>query len=211
MKKKIAQKVIEAKIFSLEIDSTQDVAVIDQLSLCIRYVLKGEVQERFLKMIEVKSSTGIEQYLLVKENLDSLSIDLKNLVSESFDGASNMSGQYSGLQAQLKKDSPSSIFTHCHAHVLNLIIGDATNFCISSQNVFVHCQKTAVYISCSCKRSNLWKTILQKKKMDMKNFKIDYINLKFNYKIEKNRENKMEQIKRSDLKYRSNFKKGPYS
>lgn len=102
-KKKIAQEVIEAKIFSLEIDSTQHVAVMDQLSLCIRYVLKGEVQERFLKMIEVKSSTGIEQYLFVKENLDSLSIDLKNLVSESFDGASNMSGQYSGLQAQLKK------------------------------------------------------------------------------------------------------------
>lgn len=170
MKKKIAQEVIEAKIFSLEIDSTQDVAVMDQLSLCIRYVLKGEVQEHFLKMIEVKSSTGIEQYLLVKENLDSLSIDLKNLVSESFDGASNMSGQYSGLQAQLKKDSPSSIFTHCHDHVLNLIIGDATNCCISSQNLFVHCQKTAVFISCSYKRSNLWKTILQKKKLDMKNF-----------------------------------------
>lgn len=38
-KKKIAQEVIEAKIFSLEIDSTQDVAVMDQLSLYIRYVL----------------------------------------------------------------------------------------------------------------------------------------------------------------------------
>lgn len=62
--------------------------------------------------------------------MDNQSIDLKNLVSESFDGASYMSGQYSGLQAQLKKDWPSSIFTHCHAHVLNLIIGDATNCCI---------------------------------------------------------------------------------
>jgi len=60
MKKKIAREVIEAKIFSLEIDSTQDVAAMHQLSLCIRYVLKVEVQERFLKMIKVKYSTVIE-------------------------------------------------------------------------------------------------------------------------------------------------------
>lgn len=43
IKKKIADEVINSKIFSLEIDSTQDVSVIDQLSLCIRYVYKGEV------------------------------------------------------------------------------------------------------------------------------------------------------------------------
>ncbi|XP_022160557.1 uncharacterized protein LOC111026735 [Myzus persicae] len=145
--KKIADEVINAKIFSLEIDSTQDVSVMDQLSLCIRYVYKGEVQERFLNMLEVKSSTGEEQYKLVKKSLESLSIDLKNLISESFDGAANMSGQYSGLQAHLKKDSPKSIFTHCHAHVLNLIIGDITNCCIPAQNVFEYCQQTAVWNS----------------------------------------------------------------
>lgn len=59
-----------------------------------------------------------------------------------------MSGQYSKLHAQLKKDSPSSIFTYCHAHVLNLII------------IY---QKTAVFISRSYKRSNFWKTTLQEK------------------------------------------------
>jgi len=153
IKKKIANEVINAKIFSLEIDSTQDVSVMDQLSLCIRYVYKGEVQERFLNMLEVKSSTGEEQYKLVKKSLESLSIDLKNLIS----------GQYSGLQAHLKKDSPKSIFTHCHAHVLNLIIGDITNCCIPSQNLFEYCQQTAVFVSRSYKRTNLWRNILQEK------------------------------------------------
>ncbi|KAL4090887.1 hypothetical protein QTP88_025646 [Uroleucon formosanum] len=163
IKKKIADEVINAKIFSLEIDSTQDVSVMDQLLLCIRYVYKGEIQERFLNMLEVKSSTGEEQYKLVKKSLESLSIDLKNLISESLDGAANMSGQYSGLQAHLKKDSPKSIFTHCHAHVLNLIIGDITNCCIPSQNLFEYCQQTTVFVSRSYKRTNLWRNILQEK------------------------------------------------
>lgn len=135
----------------------------DQLSLCIRYVYKCEVQERFLNMLEVKSLTEEEQYKLVKRSLESLSIDLENLISESFDGAANMSGQYSGLQAHLKKDSPKSIFTHCHANVLNLIIGDITNCCIPSQNLFEYCQQTAVFLSRSYKRTNLWRNILQEK------------------------------------------------
>lgn len=39
-----------------------------------------------------------------------------------------------------------------------------TNIVVSHlKNLFVHCQKTTVFISRSYKRSNLWKTILQKK------------------------------------------------
>lgn len=74
-----------------------------------------------------------------------------------------MSGQYSGLQAHLKKDSPKSIFTYCHEHVLNLIIGDITNCCIPSQNLFEYCQQTAVFLSRSYKKTNLWRNILQEK------------------------------------------------
>lgn len=51
-------------------------------------------------------------------------------------------------------------FTHCHAHVLNLVIGDVTKCNIASQNLFGLLQKTAVFFSESHKRANIWKDIL---------------------------------------------------
>lgn len=92
-------------------------------------------------------STGNTQYDLIKAELNSLGIDLKNLISNSFDGAANMSGQYKGLQNILKEDAPKYIYTHCHAHVLNLVISDTTLSVLNAQNVFNILQKTAVFFS----------------------------------------------------------------
>lgn len=132
----IAEDVIAAKAFSLEVDSTQDISVTDQLSICARYVLNGEIYERLIKMCAQHDSTGKGQYNLIKAELNSLGIDLKNVISNSFDGAANMSGQYKGLQNILKEDAPKSIYTHCHAHVLNLVISDTTLSVLNAQNVF---------------------------------------------------------------------------
>ncbi|XP_025414670.1 uncharacterized protein LOC112686538 [Sipha flava] len=112
----IAVDVVAAGLFSLEVDSTQDITVKDQMCICVRFVnvnSENLVQERLLKMATIKSATN-----------------LKLLVSDSFDGASNMSGKYKGLQNQLKVDAPNSIFTHCHAHVLNLVIQDSVKYTI---------------------------------------------------------------------------------
>lgn len=156
----ISKDVIEAKEFSLEVDSTQDVSVTDQLSVCVRYVLNGEVKERLIKMCSQHLSTGEAQYDLIKKELGSLGIDLQNLISNSFDGAANMKGEYKGLQKMLKQDAPTSVYTHCHAHVLNLVIGDSTMCAIAAQNVFDLIQQTAVFFSYSYKRTDLWKRLL---------------------------------------------------
>ena len=167
IEKAIAKDVNADGIFSLEVDSTQDVSVQDQLSICVRYVDKNEdseepVQERFLKMVSIKSGSGKDLHEVIKKELGDLNIDLKNLVSESFDGAANMSGKYIGLQQQLCKTAPESIYTHCHAHVLNLVVGDLLMCSISVQNVIGLIQKTAVFLSSSYKRKNVWTDIVTK-------------------------------------------------
>ncbi|KAF0708975.1 zinc finger MYM-type protein 1-like, partial [Aphis craccivora] len=156
----IVKEVTYSGQFSLEIDSTQDVSVVDQLTVCLRYVYKGEIKERLLKMIPIQFSTGEAQYTIVKSTLQSLGIDVKKIVGQSYDGAANMKGKFNGLQTHFKKDAPNSIFTHCHAHVLNLIIGDVTKCNIVSQNLFDLLQKTAVFFSESHKRTDVWKHIL---------------------------------------------------
>lgn len=159
IQKAIAADVVAAGLFSLEVDSTQDITVKDQMCICVRFVnvnSENLVQERLLKMVTIKSATGEAQYRLIKKELCDLNIDLKLLVSDSFDGASNMSGKYKGLQNQLKIDAPNSIFTHCHAHVLNLVIQDSVKCCISAQNVFSLINKTAVFFTESYKRADVW-------------------------------------------------------
>ena len=65
----IAFQVKEARKFSLEVDSCQDVGVIDQVSICVRYVRNGMVNERLLCMTPIRTTTGRQYFELVKTEL----------------------------------------------------------------------------------------------------------------------------------------------
>lgn len=45
---RILNELQEAQIFSIMVDSTQDVAVMDQLAICVRYTIHGRLNERLL-------------------------------------------------------------------------------------------------------------------------------------------------------------------
>ena len=77
---KIADNIKRAGIFSLEVDSTQDVSVLDQLCVCARYVVDGCIQERILRLISLNSSTGEAQYQVIKTELMKLGLDFKNII-----------------------------------------------------------------------------------------------------------------------------------
>ena len=49
------------------------------------------------------------------------------LVGLGCDGASNMTGQWNGLIALLKKEQPSVVVVHCFAHGLKLALKDASD------------------------------------------------------------------------------------
>lgn len=48
------------------IDSTQDVSVMDQLAICVRYIFNGVVQERLLNLVVCHNSSGIGLFNLLK-------------------------------------------------------------------------------------------------------------------------------------------------
>jgi len=45
-----------------------------------------------------------------KNNINNININFKNAIGESFDGASNMRGAFSGLQSRIKNENPKSIY-----------------------------------------------------------------------------------------------------
>jgi len=49
-------------------------------------------------------------------------LDIQNLCDQGYDGASNMHGEWNGLQALFFKDCPYAYYIHCLAHHLQLAL-----------------------------------------------------------------------------------------
>ena len=121
------RRVKEAKLYSIIADETPDNSKTEQLSLLVRYVWNGKVEERLLAVIPVKETTAEVLFNTVCNKVEEHGIEISNLRGQCYDGASNVSGVHTGLQARIKELSPSALFTHCYAHVLNLVIVDTMN------------------------------------------------------------------------------------
>ncbi|GBP93646.1 hypothetical protein EVAR_66892_1 [Eumeta japonica] len=69
VKQEIVKEIQAAKSFSLNVDSCQDVGVVDQAAICVP-MLSGIPQERMLSMVPVRKSTG-EDYRALQHKQDS--------------------------------------------------------------------------------------------------------------------------------------------
>ena len=114
MKEEISNSVREAGIYSVQIDSTQDIASTDKCSVILRFARKN-VEERPVAVVDSHLATGEHLCNLLKEVLPKQNIDVSKCISDSTDGASNMSGRLMDLQLFLKKNLL-VIFTHGAMH-----------------------------------------------------------------------------------------------
>jgi hypothetical protein len=51
-----------------------------------------------------------------------LKLSLKQVRGQGYDGASNMRGEFNGLQSLIMRESPSAYYVHCFAHQLQLVL-----------------------------------------------------------------------------------------
>ncbi|XP_055910467.1 zinc finger MYM-type protein 1-like [Eupeodes corollae] len=149
----IVNEIIEAKYFSISVDSTPDISHTDQLTVVLRYVKSnGEVAERFLAFIPMASHKGEELAEAILKFLNKYHINIKNARGQSYDNASNMSGCYNGLQAHIKKINPLAHYVPCAAHSLNLVGVRAAECCIGAISFFGFVQTLYNFFSASTHR-----------------------------------------------------------
>lgn len=163
IKESISREVREAGMFSVQIDTTQDVTSTDQCAVILRYVT-DVVHEKLIGVVECESSTGEYFVKLLKETLAKVDIDIRNCVGNSTDGAANMQGQYKGFSTLLSSESPNQVHIWCYAHVLNLVLGDTTGVVIESASLFSIVNDVAVFIKDSYKRMNMWEKVSDDKR-----------------------------------------------
>ena len=73
----IVREVKEVGMFSVELDTTQDIMTQDQCSIVLRYVYEGVVHERLLSLVKATATTGEALLNLLNSTLKSMTLILK--------------------------------------------------------------------------------------------------------------------------------------
>ena len=140
----IVCRVKGAEIYLIMADETPDLSKTEQLAVLVGCVWNGVVEEHLLAVESMDKTTAEALYHTIREKLQQCGIEYSNMCGQCYDGASNVSGIHTGLQARIKEIFPSAIYTHCYAHVLNLVIvetmsnnGIARDFFGTLQNLYM--------------------------------------------------------------------------
>ncbi|CAB4015919.1 zinc finger MYM-type 1 [Paramuricea clavata] len=124
VKTKIAEDVRKAELFTIIADGTTDKNRKEIQGIVCRYLSSdGNVKERCInvKGIDDRSAKGIFKF--IKEALVQFNISVDGLVSQSFDGASVMSGDYGGLQRLISDFCDRNVlYVHCFLHKIHLVV-----------------------------------------------------------------------------------------
>jgi hypothetical protein len=111
--------------------------------------------ERFLGLKHVKeiSTTALKSAFV--EILASHNLPIARMRGEGYDGASNMRGEFNGLQKLIRDDNPYVFYIHCFAHQLQLVVVAISECCSGIKDFFDHVNLIVTNTSASCKRKNL--------------------------------------------------------
>ena len=136
IREKIVAQVLAAKYFCVILDTTPDIAHIDQLDFSLRYVCDGKPVERFLCFDEMVGSKAVDFRDKLLQLLAQFNLNPKLIQGQAMDGCSTMSGIHGGLQALVREISPSALYVHCMAHRLNLMLVKAATSCVPIKSFF---------------------------------------------------------------------------
>lgn len=122
----LIERLKQSQYFSIIVDETSDISQHEQVSICFRYVSDGfQINEMFFGFYETESTTAETLFKILMDVLARFSVDMKLCRGITTDGASNMTGAFSGLRAKVKEIEPRAIHVHCLAHSLNLVAQEA--------------------------------------------------------------------------------------
>jgi hypothetical protein len=116
---------------------------------------KGKVIERFLGIKHVKETTSEALKAALVEVLGDHGLYIRNLRGQGYDGASNMRGEFNGLQKLIRDENPYAFYIHCFAHQLQLVVVSVSRCCSSIEDFFEYVGLIVNTTTSSCKRNDL--------------------------------------------------------
>ena len=161
LQKKVLDRVKKARFYSILCDETTDVSTTEQMTICVRYIDMEDLKmcEDFLGFIKVTSTTGqsLKEYLCKFLHAAGLSLD--DCRGQGYDGGSNMSGKFRGLQALIRKEQELAFYVHCFCHSLNLSVSKGCEVPLV-RNMLGILASVSTFLSASAKRVSVLTKII---------------------------------------------------
>ncbi|XP_050375656.1 uncharacterized protein LOC126793237 [Argentina anserina] len=112
--------------FCILVDEAVDAGGKEKMSIVLRFVdRQGFIRERFFKIVSVPDTTSLTLKSEIVKVLSMFNLHVRNMRGQGYDGASNMSGIWNGLQAMFLAECPSAYYVHCFTHRLQLALNGA--------------------------------------------------------------------------------------
>jgi hypothetical protein len=150
----IREEIGDAK-FCIIIDEARDESKKEQMAIILRFVDKdGFLKKRFFHIVHVKDTTALTLKKEICAVLSRYNLHIENIRGQGHDGASNMRGEWNGLQALFLKDSPYAYYVHCLAHRLQLALVSASREAKPVHQFFNHLTPIINIVVGSSKRND---------------------------------------------------------
>lgn len=124
VKRTIAKDICEAKLYTIMADGTTDKNRHEIQGLVCRFLSSdGDIREHCLNIegLTDRSARGVFEF--ITSTLKTFHVSPDGIVSQSYDGASVMSGAYEGLQALISTFCDRYIlYVHCFLHKISLVV-----------------------------------------------------------------------------------------
>ena len=83
---------------------------------------EGKVLERFLGLKHIEKCTSIALKEALVDMISSHKLSMSMIRGQGYDGASNMRGEFNGVQKLVRDQNPYAFYVHCFAHQLQLVV-----------------------------------------------------------------------------------------
>ena len=115
-------KILEDCKFCIIVDEAWDESK-RELAIVLRFIDKdGFIQERFFDLVHVKDTLALTLKNEISDVISRHRLDIQNIHGQGYDGASNIRGEWKGLQALYLNDCPYAYYVHCFAYRLQLTL-----------------------------------------------------------------------------------------
>ena len=161
---RVIAEICQAEMFAIIADTTPDVSHMDQLSVVARYVdQERHAQERLVDMREIQDKTGEGHATGILAALDENGLSSANVVFQSYDYTSSMSGVFKGCQAKIKEHIGREVpYFPCLAHRVNTTVEHSCEASTAACHMFEILQELFVFFTSSPKRYSVFRDKVSK-------------------------------------------------
>ena len=123
------------------------------MAIVLRFVDKARfVREHFFDLVHVSDTISLTLKNEIFNVLSRHNLNVRDIHGQGYDGASNMPGEWFGLQALVSNECPYAYYIHCFAHRLQLALIAASREVIPIHQFFSKLSGIVNIVGSSCKR-----------------------------------------------------------